>query len=272
MADRYQLSSKGQALVVVVFIMTLALAIGITASTRLLKSVDIGVKQDASGRALSVAEAAVERMLRLDTQTLSNYITYGNCGSNCQLTITGEDGVLAQANVTLSFIGNSQNPLAIDLKTGDVFEVDLTGYQNGKALQVCWNNPSGDRPSIYAMLVYGSSPTFAIDSYAYNSIGSVYTSNGFSNPSASGGYDNCFTIPGHTNPKLARLRAFYNAVTAYILPSGGAAIPGQGIMIESMGSVSGVTKIVRVVKSKPFLPLQFDFAVFSKSATSPLSN
>ena len=96
-------NEKGQVLVMAIIIMAIALAIGVTVSSRYMSTLKNISESDNSSRALAVAEAAIENILIIPQETLENYINYNNCGNNCVLEISGESNYRARADVTLSF-------------------------------------------------------------------------------------------------------------------------------------------------------------------------
>jgi len=267
-------NKKGQTLIIVVLTMMMALAVGISISSRFLKSVNVTTRSDSSNRALAVAEALTERLLVKPYATLKGYIDFGNCGTECALSINGTDGVLATASAVLSYVGNDSNSLPVSLKRDKVTEVYLTGYTANKTLSVCWNNPqSGGEGSVAGFLVYDTGgSTYVLSNFAYNSLNSVYSSNGFSQAVSDFGYTNCFNIVGQTTPKLLRLKSVYNDVEAYVIPAAGATIPVQGILIKSTGTVQNSTRVISVTKSNSYLPIPFDYTIQVKSTTNPFSN
>lgn len=265
-------SQKGQTLVLITLLMVLALGIGISVSSGFFKSLRSNVESDLSSRAVAVAEAAVEGLLLLPQATLESYIALNNCGSVCTLNITGSDGVVASAQVTLSYMGNSSSAYPIDFKQNDTVEVNLQSYPNNTNVYVCWNNPaSGPLPSFTALYFYGTSGSYNVDNFSYNSLSSSY-SNGFSTASSNFGYTNCFTITGKTTPVSVRVRALYADATAYIVPANGSSIPTQGILMTSTGTVKDTVKIVQVVKGFSYTPTIFDYVLYQKTTDSPLSN
>ncbi|MBI2620610.1 hypothetical protein HYW61_00095 [candidate division WWE3 bacterium] len=267
-----RINQSGQTLVIIVLVMMMALAVGTAVSSRFIKSISERVQTDSSVRALAVAEAAIERLLRLPDSTLQDYVKYGTCGSDCELEIVGGDGVVAKTTVVLGNVGGSSDILNVSLTTDSVVEVGLDGFNNNTDISVCWNNPSGIKPSVAGILIYGGDDSLGVDNYAFNSIGSTNIDNGFDDAASVSGYENCFEAVGRTNPRLLRLKSYYNNVDAVVLPGNGASLPIQGILIEATGKVADAVKKVSVIRSNKFLPVQFDFAVFNKSATFPLSN
>jgi len=263
---------KGQTLVIIVFLAVISLLLGVSISLRYITNVRNITQSDSSSRALAVAEAAVERILLLPTETLENYINSGNCGSDCYLLITGSDGVNAEANITLSYLGNSSGDFNLFLKRDNSGEVSLNGYPDNTGVTVCWNNPGGDVPSVTALYVYGTVGSYNADAYSYNSLGSTHADNGFSEASAQFGYQNCFNVAGKVSPGILRLKSFYNDVTLSIVASSGATIPSQGILITSEGTVSEQVRKIEVTKTLYHMPTQFDYVIYQKSTTDALSN
>ncbi len=264
---------EGQILVIIVILMVVSVAIGVSVSTSYLKRINRFSSVDTATRATGVAEAAIEKLLLRDITTLSNYIQNNTCGSDCSLQITGIDGLTGSAVVQLSYLGNSSANLEVSLKQSEVYEVSLSGYPSSKNVSVCWNTPaSGDYPSVFANYIYGTSGNYNVVSYAHNTSGSLNSANGFSAATANNGYSNCFSIIGQLNPQLLRLKTEYADIDAVVIPAQGTVFPKQGILIESIGTVSGVSKKITVKKMYESVPYEFDYTIYQKSLSEPLSN
>ncbi len=266
-------NQKGQTIASVLLIMVVALSIGVAIATRFTKTLRQNIRQDSSNRALAIAESAVERILGMDYSDLVDFIAYSSCGSSCVLEITGDDGVLARADVTLTYAGNSSDPFEINISRDNVTEVFLQGYPDNTSLYVCWDNPaSGNLPSVFANLIHGTDGNYEVDSYAYNSIGSIYSSNNFDEANSALGYANCFTVNSSTSPQAIRIRSIYNDALAYVVPNGGSTIPSQGVLVTSIGKVEDSERKVEVLLSSPAVPLPFDYVLYSTMEDQPLSN
>lgn len=264
---------NGQVVVIMVLVMFLALAIGVGVATNFIKNLRITSRTDASSRAFSVAEALVENILSIPYETLYEYVQFGSCGTDCNLEILGDDEILAVADATLSVAGDSPDPYPMSLLTDEIREINLKGYPNDTNTSVCWDDPAmGDPPSVIAQLIYGIDGNYNVDTYAYNSVNSVMSSNGFDSASSSEDYANCFSVSGSSSPISMRLRSVYNDVDVFILPTANESIPAQGILIDAQGVFSDTVKKVQVLKSEPYLPLPFDYAIYQKSTSEPLSN
>ncbi len=266
-------NEKGQTIAIVILVMVVALSVGVAVSTRFIKSLRVSVKTDDSSRAVAVAEAGVEELLGTDYDVLVDYINFGSCGDACALELVGEDGVSANANITLSMVGESSEPHQLNLTTTNIAEVSLDGYSDSTSVYICWDSPSsGDLPSISGLYVYGNEGNYEADSFGFNSIGSLYSANNFTEATSSFGYLNCASLTGKSNPKIVRIKSIYNNVKAYVVPEPGNNLPSQGVLITSVGTVNEAIRTVEVLYSKPFVPIDFDYVLFSTAEDSPLSN
>ncbi len=262
----------GQAIVIIFILITLALGIGVGIASRFVRNIRSSRQVDLASRAVAIAEAGVEKVLLEPYDALDNYIQYGSCGAVCQLTITGEDGVIANSQVTLSYLGSSADPYRVDLSEDNVQEINLSGYPASKNIWVCWNATGADAPSVVAAYYHGTPSSYGVDYFSYNSPGSSHTDNGFDTATGFFDYLGCFDFSSKADSLILRLKSIYAEVNVYVLPDVGEMIPSQGILISAEGTVEDVTRVVKVLKSKPFLPAQFDYALYSRSSTEPLSN
>lgn len=261
-------NEKGQTLIVIVILMVLALSVGVVVSNRFIKSLRNITETDNASRALAVAEAAVERMLLIPNDTLESYINFGNCGSNCILEITGALGQKVRADVVLSFAGASAEPYELKGKDGEVSQISLNGFTSGGTVDICWDGAA----SIYASYIYEQSSVVKQNIYAYNPIGYIGPTNGFSNSAAGHGYQNCFTVTAENTPKVLRIKPFNSDPVIFVIPGGGNTLPSQGVLIASTGRAGNAVKVVKVLKTSASAPEYFDYVIYQKSSSDPLSN
>lgn len=259
---------KGQTLVVIIILSVLALSVGITVSSRFVKTLRNVSEFDDSSRARAVAEALVERLLVIPNDTLEDYINFGSCGDSCTLEITGFLGQVVNASATLSFTGASDDSYEMIGKNGEVSQLKLDGYETSSSVDVCW---SGDA-SMYASYIYDQSGIIKANIYAYNPVGYSGYINNFSNASALHGYSNCFTVSTSYTPKVLRIKPINSDATIIIVPAGGRSLPSQGILITSVGRAGNAIKTIKVLKSSSSSPEYMDFVIYQKSTTDPLSN
>lgn len=260
---------KGQTLVVILMLMVIALTIGIAISSRFIKTLNVLTESDNSARALAVAEAAVEHILLLPISTIEDYAINGTCGSDCYLEITSAEGQVISATVELSILGNTNEPFLVDLKTDTTSQINLAGYPDNQDFYVCWN--TGDM-SITSLFIKGTVGSYEADAYSYNPTTTTHGDNNFDLAAPAFGYNHCFTVNSQIDPAMFRLKAFYEDGPAVIIPSTGNALPSQGILIESLGTAGDAQKKVTVIITDPILPPVFDYVLYQKSNTQPLSN
>jgi len=262
-------NQKGQTLVIMFMLMVIALSIGIAISSRFIKTLHILSGSDNSSRALAVAEAAIEHILLLPITTLEDYAQNGTCTTDCYLEITSAEGQVIYANVELTIMGSSPEPFLIDLKMDETNQINLVSYPDNQDVFVCWN--TGDM-SVTALFIHGSVGSYEADAYSYNPTTTSHSDNNFDTASPQFGYNHCFAINSQTNPAMLRLKAHYEEGPVMIVPSPGNNLPTQGILIESTGAAGDARKTVLVIITDPILPSIFDYALYQKSTTEPLSN
>jgi hypothetical protein len=255
------LNQNGQVIIIATFIMVLALAIGISVSNRFISGIRNISEADNSSKALSLAEAAVEKILLLPSSTLESYITNNNCGTDCQLEITDTTGQRLTATVSLSYTGQTINaPYPLELLEGQTVEVFLQGYTSGQNVYVCWNTDA----SIEALYVSTQSSTVRATPYAANAASSTHTENGFSTATSLFGYYSCLTVPASNTPQALRIKSYYRETEVHVLPASGYGLPIQGIQIQAVGMAGNARRKVTVIKTNSYLPTQFDYVSVSK--------
>jgi len=260
---------EGQTLVIVFVMMVLALSIGIAVSSKYIKTVGIISRGDNTARAHAAAEAAIEHILLLPISTLENYAQNGTCGADCTLQIDSGDGQTITATVELSRLGNSSDPFLVELSEDSSSQVSLTGYQDNTNLSVCWNESN---MSVQSIFIHGTQGDYDAESMSYNPTTTTHSDNNFDMASPAMGYNHCFTFNSQTDPAMLRMKAVYQEGSVMVIPSGGANLPTQGILIESIGVAGQSEKKVSVIITDPILPTNFDYVLYQKSTTEPLSN
>lgn len=262
-------NENGQVIIIATFIMALALAIGISVSNRFISGIRNLSEADNSSKALSLAEAAVERILLLPTSTLESYITNNNCGSDCQLEIVDTTGQRLTATVNLSYTGQTiDEPYPLELLEGQTVEIFLQGYTSGQNVYVCWNTDA----SIEALYVNTQSGTVRVTPYTSNAASSIHTENGFPTATALYGYNSCLTVPTTNTPQALRIKSYYRETEVHVLPASGYGLPIQGIQIEAVGAAGKARRKVTVIKTNSYVPTQFDYVLYQKSDSQALSN
>jgi Tfp pilus assembly protein PilX len=263
-----QHNQSGQTLIIIIVVMTLALTIGVIISSRFINTLRNISESDNSSRALAVAEAAIENVLIIPDETLVGYVNHNNCGSDCVLEISGFSGYKARADVTLNFAGSSNEPYKIKIPNGEVYQLSLNGYGSDTEIDVCWDNLS----SVYASYIYEQSGGVLSQAYTYNPVGYSGPINGFLEAISNHGHLSCFSITAVGTPRALRVVPYSQESVIYFIPSSGQNIPSQGIEITSVGRSGDAVKTVKVLKTTGYVPEYFDYAVYQKSLSDPLSN
>jgi hypothetical protein len=261
---------KGQALVVVLLVLGVAVTVGLSIVSRSVTEVSVSTGEEESNKALEAAEAGVERAL------------------GGVVAVDGPAGVgslqEASFNVTNTGVGGGNTyEVPFRLSAGDVATISLEGY-TGPApynnFQLCWGNGSGAVPAVEVILYFrDASGEMRVGRQAYDPDEARNDSNGFEDDSpgsCAGGLDYDFyrafdladvgwTAGG--TPIMLRVRVLYNTTPQPIalrVPAGN--LPSQGSEIISTGQAGGSTQRLRVIQANPDLPLMFDSALFSGSS------
>lgn len=261
-------SEKGQILVATLVLMFLSLALGISISGGFISNLRNQAQSDEASKAAAAADALVEKLLLEPTETLEEYIANNSCGSACTWSVTDTTGQLITATATLSYAGNTSETFTTDLSTTMPYQLNLRSYTSGKTLDICWDTPA----SIYASYIKEASGVLTSKAYAYNAADTGYPENGLPLALAKEPYASCFTVTATDTPTMLRLKTYYLNTQVYIIPESGEVIPKQGVLITSTGKSGTATRKVYVLKSTGTLPSQFDYAIYQKSSSAPLSN
>ncbi len=294
---------QGQVLLFVIIAMTIALALGIGVSTQTITTLTGVSDTDVSQRVLAVAEGGAEAALSLSDIDLDSWVTNASSAATlCSTKLNGvwgsnlcvvsyppsaNDNIEASAEITIS-------RLVVDVvgitsfydyfaEDGQVREIRLdTAINNG--LEVCWNE-NNDIGLYY--IVYNTDGDMTKNLVACNSGGGECPTQppgvqwkGDFEQSTYGtfGYSSCYQIPTGdmpTSPNAKGIRIYTlggdtNVGVRYLNP--GNILPAQGYKITSRGELSDptaptadISKTVTVLKSYPYLPGMFDFALFSEA-------
>lgn len=263
MSSTHPRDEGGQALLIVLLVMAVALTVGLSLATRAAVNIRIATEDERSQRAFSAAEAGVEETLRTCTTGLCTPAQPPAGGFTANKTtfevtvnqVSGRELVFSNApqdegvHVWLSSFGAS---------TGS-FSGDLTLY---------WGQV-GDCPSVAALeliVISGSKTSPTLSRYAFDSCS---RSNEFqivpdSAGTVRGVSFRTKTTISVTSGLLMRVRPLYESSSIGVVSS--TDLPGQGYEITSVGKTctpaegicvaeqNPVTRKIRVFNSYPSLP------------------
>ena len=263
-------NQKGQALLIIVLVMVVALTIGLSVASRTITNLRNTREQANSQKALSSAEAGVEQAIKNNVavgQTLS-----GNFSGNTSYATT----ITQAGSGTSSFLLNGGSIVP----KNDAIYVWLTPYSTISAnlwqspwtgtLRVYWGNSSTScsNAAIEVALITGTKANPTVSRSAYDPCAARQGVNSFSNPISS-----VNSISGTTtyyradisvsNGLLVRVNPYY--LSSPIAVSGTTAIPSQGNIITSTGITDNSTqRKVTVYQGYPEIPAEFfPFILFS---------
>lgn len=291
---------KGQAVIILLLIMLVALTIGLAITQRSLTDISTSNKGEESSRAFSAAEAGIEQALQ--TGVASPVTNLGN-NSGAVVNISNALPTPSQLGAALELPPISKSTtaqiwLASGFNTPGV--AGLTPVTPPiSSLQVYFGDPvesPTDQPAIEVNILSqytsGSIPPdcstpaggYMVCKYFFdsNSSRSGSTGNGFT-PVTCSSYstsivgvssvtspttDNFYctaTVNTPGTPILARIRLFYSNANQKIavLPGGASSLPSQAQVYTSVGTSGQTRKTVQVLRLPKVIPQLFDFALFS---------
>lgn len=289
-------SESGQLLIVLILIMTVALAIGLSIIQKSLSDVSTATRTEQSSRAFSAAEAGIEQVLQNPGSTSFN-INNANVSVN-DVALKPATAVEGKPQDGLEF-----PPLAKE-DVAQVWLADFTStdnpppaYYTQTKLDIYWGNSITDKTAILAKpLNYDATNGYQIlPLKPFDADGSRAITNGFTAATCAGGVGSFYSVPTNYGPDrkfacytqitiipdttkrpiLLRIRLLYNttsqpvAVRAVgVCPTGASScvpysIPMQGRIIDSSATAGDTKRTIRVFKQEKIVPHYFDYAIFS---------
>ena len=254
--------SSGQALLVVLLVLSVALTAGLSLVARTTTDISISQKETESNKAFEAAEAGVEEALKkLAEGGEENTIYVPDLGSGASVAVEISDIPVSKPAIrslrsgeAATFWLNSFNLDGEDFPSGSKF------LWSGD-LKICWDDSSvNDKVEI--IVYYYDSTNYGLDRYYGGGGSSVSCS-----ADSSGDFKWGRKISNLRNKsKFVNVR-FYGtgsgAVRFVAENSGGSSLPPQGKVINSQGEVGDVSRRIQVIRTWPELPSFFDFVLFS---------
>lgn len=274
---------SGQALLIVVLVMVIALTVGLSLASRSITNLRNSTDEANSQAAFSAAEAGVEQAVKLGNTNGTSILSGVSLNDKNNSQISNVDISLIDGS---QFLLNNGNPVFQDDGTDvwmsphsdDPTQLFQSPWGNGAAqsFYVHWGtntNPCSD-PAIEVLVITGTRVLPSLAKYAFDSCSARRGANSFSAPPQSG----AFTVNGVngsqtfnyratisvTNGLLARIVPLYMAGDIGII---GAGLPVQGKIITSTGT-AGVQTSQTVRKISFFqgydsLPSEFFYSLFA---------
>lgn len=262
-------NQKGQIILIVVLAAVVSLTVGLAAVSRTITNTKISTEEASSQKALSAAEAGIEKLITVSDVTLGSAGTLSN-SANFNATanaVSGSNPIELNCGRTA---GDTDCAYIYQDDGADVWlskYPDFSSQWNG-ALFVYWTDNDTDctkNAAVEIVIISGkpanptdkTDPIFTKD--VYDACGSRSTGNHFPAPSSGTwsingtDYKHRFSIPV-VNGFIARVIPLYaNAKIAVR----GANLPSQGNVLRSVGKSGNTTRVVRVYKGYPRIPIEF---------------
>lgn len=276
------MNEKGQVVLILILVMTVALAIGLSVIQRSLSDVATSTKVEQSSRAFSAAEAGLEQAIRLDDSVFGfdldessrvEGVTKNNVPDTAQALEYLPIGKEEIAQVWLA------DPTSLTFPSCDVGKIC---YPNSTLGIYYGNYPTTtDIPAIEITVIYqDTSNLYKAQKYYYDS---QARGNDFTAPtcpsdlirtSLSPTVDKrfmCFasintaSIPNISKLILLRARLLYSSSSHSfaVKPATGLSLPIQARLFTSTGSSGETQRIVQILRLDRVVPFYFDYAIFS---------
>ncbi len=271
------LNQKGQALLIVVLAMVVALTVGLAVVSRSITNLRNSQQEISSQQALSAAEAGVNQIIE----------NGANIATGSFFTTTSYTTSLATVSGATAFLLNGNNKISQDDATyiwltpysfdsSKLFrDTDNVGHNLrwNSTLNIYWGNSATacNNAALEIAILYGSRATPLISRFAYDPCSNRKAANNFSQPtSVSYSISNInlyneVSIP-ITNGFLARVTPLY--ADSYVGASSSDLVnhplPSQGNIIISTGTTgSNVKRKLNVFQGYPEVPAElFPFTIF----------
>lgn len=291
-------NQKGQVVLLLILVMTVALAIGLSVIQRSLVDVSTSTKVEESSRAFSAAEAGIEKVLSGGVPPFVDF----SAENNSSATVTTYEIPALPSG------GNRQDPFECPpgdsrLAKEEVAQIwlahqDSSGnppaeYYKQSTLDVYWGNSATDMAALEVTIVYygvdpvdGQIKYLSRKWYLDHASASRPTDNEFDKVDCTG---NIPGMPGYqckktlgdgsgvgNGPLLSRLmllraRLLYNAESQPFAVQGtgncgsDCSLPTQAKVLQSKGTSGQTRRIIQVCQMDKVVPSYFDYAIFSEN-------
>jgi Tfp pilus assembly protein PilX len=265
-------NQSGQALLIVVLVMVVALTVGLSVVSRSITNLKNSQDQASSQKALSAAEAGVEQAITSQNQTnLAGGFAEQN--SNYQTTISSISGAT-------SFLIHGNNSQTNEITKGNPVYIWTTSYSASNpwtnpwtgTLTIYWGDPGGacnnnTDAALEVSVISGSKDSPTLQRYAYDNCPvRIAQNNGFTSGSIDSG--STFGLSHQislslTNALLVSVNPLY--ADTRIGASGNPSLPFQGTNITSTGTADNqVQRKVVVFQGFPQITAElFPYSLFS---------
>lgn len=269
--------NSGQIVLILILVMSVGLAIGLSVIQRSLSDISTSSKVEQSSRAFSAAEAAIENKLKGGTGS----VAFSEIGSTAQVSGGDLDPALPGA-------GSRQSPLEFPpLSREESATIWLTDYPSSvnpppdfykqSTLDVYWGNSSTDQVALELTLVYYSGGSYSSRKWFLDHNITRNPDNRFEKLPCSGytlgtkQYQCQKTLSGLpvTGQMLLRARLLYNSSSQPLAVQGtgtcgrDCSLPAQARTIDSTGTAGVTERRLQLFQLNKVVPPYFDYGIFS---------
>jgi len=264
-------SELGQALLIVLLVLTVGLTISLSIVSRSITDIRISQQEEESARAFSVAEAGIEDALGMNLAAGSSHTDIVG-GIEYHVSATGQ-GSEPDFNLGKFEEGDTQTVWLIEHTNGGLggYSFPATG-----TITVCWGDGSESIAVEVSLLYKDASGEFQVTRGAYDA--NPARGNEFERADRTGG-GNCgdlqfahdidlgadLGVPPNAILYALRLKLLYNDTPQPLAVSGSSSFPSQGKCYVSTATVpeSGITRKVQQCQFHEAPPGIFDYVLFS---------
>ena len=260
---------KGQVLLIVVLVMIVTLTIGLSVVTRTINNNRITTEEQNSEQAFSAAEAGLERSLASNTASSGTFTTNNSSYTTVIKNLSGPDILLNNGTPVLKDnavdVWLAQYPNYTTPWSGNV-----TIYWGSSSEPCTTSETTNKRAALEIVLIRGSLAAPQMTHYALDPCAARASANRFESIALGGGtisgktfsYNKTITIAAGSPGLLMRIIPLYASST--IAVRGSTALPSQGTVIESVGTVDKTARKIVSFRGYPSLPTElFPFVLFS---------
>lgn len=277
---------SGQVLVLVLLVVVVSLAIGLSVASRNITNLKTATQSERSQRAFSASEGGVEDVLSKLNQVATD-ITTGSATSGCPVSGDSATCTVPVGNISATVNVKSYNTFDSTIELGSVGQIDINPDGTlATQVRIDWGKATGAlyEPSIEVIEYYKKTD----GTYDQNR---KYFQGDNSSPAGraaneTGPFDApgvCIVIPGYkcaifglqtlgvqagpSGFRILRIRPFWDKASVKVSGVGGT-IPLQSFKLESTARTDeGLTRKVEVNRNAlPALPAAFDYALFSSGS------
>lgn len=283
----------GQTLLLLIVIMTVALAVGLSIIQKSISDVSTASKVEQSSRAFSAAEAGIEQALQNQVAGPQTVDFSTSNKSSAQVNLTSKPAMLASGyQEAIQYPALAKEDI-VQVWLADPDHNDANGrpleFYKQNTLDIYWGNSTTDKAAIELTLVYNEGGVYKANKWYKDSDSARTVNNGFSTAdvtcsgyplssvSGSSVFYQCKTVLRNlpsTGQMLLRARLLYNtssqplAIQAVNSNCGtnSCKLPPQAREITSTGTSGETQRTVRVFQENNVVPFYYDYGIFSTSS------